>query len=225
MNAISSTNFLHWQLGLLSNTSFPVSPEAMASLTVAKYVRTNASTWASGVGLGLGDATGEAAAGDNFVGALSDFADEQAVMPAAITTPATTGAKRTERHELDLTAGEATRRAPTDRGRYPQDERVAERFQPLDWAPCAASGCAASGCAASGCAASGSGSDPLAAPPAIKRVSCEPTSRLNLRRGRVRSSTATSSESGVSVRDSPLWPDSARTAAASASTRGMPSRW
>src|SRR5664280_1152814 len=220
MNAISSTNFLHWQLGLLSNTSFPVSPEAMASVTVAKYVWTAASAWASGVRLGLGDATGEAAAGDNFVGALSDFSDEQAVMPAAITTAATTGAKRTERHELDLTAGEATRRAPTDRGRYPQDERVAERFQPLDWAPCAASGCATSGCAASG-----SGSDPLAAPPAIKRVSCAPTSRLNLRRGRVRSSTATSSESGVSVRDSPLWPDSARTAAASASTRGMPSRW
>src|SRR5664279_5706934 len=210
MNAISSTNFLHWQLGLLSNTSFPVSPEAMASLTVAKYVWTAASTCASGVRPGLGDATGEAAAGDSFVGALSDFADEQAVMPAAITTAATTGAKRTERHELDLTAGEATRRAPTDHGRYPQDERVAERFQPLDWAPCAASG---------------SGSDPLAAPPAIKRVSCAPTSRLNLRRGRVRSSTATSSESGVSVRDSPLWPDSARTAAASASTRGMPSRW
>src|SRR5664280_1514036 len=215
MNAISSTNFLHWQLGLLSNTSFPVSPEAMASLTVAKYVWTAASTWASGIRLGLGDATGEAAAGDSFVGALSDFADEQAVIPAAITTAATTGAKRTGRHELDLTAGEATRRAPADRGRYPQNERVAELFQPLDWAPCAASGCAASG----------SGSDPLAAPPAIKRVSCAPTSRLNLRRGRVRSSTATSSESGVSVRDSPLWPDSARTAAASASTSGMPSRW
>src|SRR5450759_174731 len=217
MNAISSTNFLHWQLGLLSDTSFPVSPEAMASFAVAKYVRTAESTWASGVGLGLGDVTGEAAAGDSFVGALSDFADEQAVIPAAITTAATTGAKRTGRHELDLTAGEATRRAPTDRGRYPQDERVAERFQPA--------GCSASGCAASGCAASGPASDPLAAPPAIKRVSCAPTSRLNLRRGRVRSSTATSSESGVSVRDSPLCPDSARTAAASASTSGMPSRW
>src|SRR5450759_2604657 len=137
MNAISSTNFLHWQLGSLSNTSFPVSPEAMASLTVAKYVRTAASTWASGVRLGLGDATGEAAAGDSFVGALSDFADEQAVIPAAITTAATTGAKRTERHELDLTAGEATRRAPTDRGRYDRllvgkvrqraDEAVARR--------------------------------------------------------------------------------------------------
>src|SRR5664280_2700281 len=220
MNAISSTNFLHWQPGLLSNTSFPVSPEAMASLTVAKYVRTNAATWAAGVRPGLGDATGEAAASGSFIGALSPVADEQAVIPAAITTAATTVAKRTERHELDLTAGEATRRAPAHRGRYPQDERVAERFQPLDWAPCAAFGCAASGCAASG-----SGSDPLAAPPAIKRVSCEPTSRLNLRRGRVRSSTATSSESGVSVRDSPLWPDSARTAAASASTRGMPSWW
>src|SRR5450759_1568462 len=212
MNAISSTNFLHWQLGLLSVTSFPVSPEAMASFAVAKYVRTAESTWASGVGLGLGDVTGEAAAGDSFVGALSDFADEQAVIPAAITTAATTGAKRTGRHELDLTADEATRRAPTDRGRYPHDQRGGERFQPA-------------GCAGSGCAASGWGSDPLAAPPAIKRVSCAPTSRLNLRRGRVRSSTATSSESGVSVRDYPLFPDSARTAAASASTRSMPLRW